>query len=161
MRLILAATAFPLSLHAQGIDKIGASDLKLAAQQSTLNDAKGVAFRLSNDGQAQYILNRRTEPSAVEMHCAWDDILIVQSGVGILKTSRKFQRLDRYAQWEWRAANLVEPRETTLSVGDVVRIPAGEGHTIAGLGSAPLIYLVVKLRTADEKSCASLPQRGR
>jgi hypothetical protein len=68
-RLLLAATAFPLSLHAQGIDKIGASDIKLAAQQSTFNDAKGVAFRVSNDGQAQYILNRRTEPNAVEMHC--------------------------------------------------------------------------------------------
>lgn len=29
------------------------------------------------------------------------------------------------------------------------------------LNDAPMVYLVVKFRTADERSCASLPDRGR
>ncbi len=160
---LLAAALFCVTsaLSAQSVDKIGAADIKGAAQQTTLNDSKGVAFRMSRDGNAQYILNRRTSASAVEMHCAWDDLVIVQSGVGILQSSRKFKGLTKYAQWEWRAASLVDPAESTLAPGDVVRVPAGDGHVIAGLGDAPLVYLVVKLRTADEKSCASLPERGR
>ena len=72
----------------------------------------------------------------VDVHCAWDDLLIVQSGSGTLRTSRKFKGLARYTQWEWRASTLVEPSEVTLSVGDVVRIPAGDGHWIAGLGDS-------------------------
>lgn len=146
--------------QAQRVDKISAVDITRAAQQTTLNDAKGAAFRLSYDGNAQYILNRRTGPSKVEMHCAWDDLLLVQSGVGTVHTSRKFKRLAKYSTWEWRAESLVQATEETLAPGDVVRIPAGNGHVITSLGDAPLIYLVVKLRTVDERACASLPQRG-
>ena len=148
-------------LDAQGIGKIGAADIKSAAQQTTVNDSKGVAFRMSADGNAQYILNRRTTPSAVEMHCAWDDLVVVQSGVGILQSSRKFKGRTKYAQWEWRASSLVEPSKVSLAAGDIVRVPAGDGHQISRLGDAPLVYLVVKLRTADTQSCASLPARGR
>ncbi len=146
--------------QAQRVDKISAVDITRAAQQTTLNDAKGAAFRLSYDGNAQYILNRRTGPSKVEMHCAWDDLLLVQSGVGIVRTSRKFKGLAKYSTWEWRAESLVQASEETLAPGDVVRIPAGNGHVITSLGDAPLIYLVVKLRTVDERACASLPRRG-
>jgi mannose-6-phosphate isomerase-like protein (cupin superfamily) len=146
--------------QAQRVDKISAVDITRAAQQTTLNDATGAAFRLSDDGNAQYILNRRTGPSKIEMHCAWDDLLLVQSGVGIVRTSRKFKGLAKYSTWEWRAESLVQASEETIAPGDVMRIPAGTGHVITSLGDAPLIYLVVKLRTVDERACGSLPRRG-
>lgn len=113
--------------QAQRVDKIRAVDITRAAQQTTLNDANGAAFRLSYDGNAQYILNRRTGPSKVEMHCAWDDLLLVQSGIGIARTSRKFKGLAKYATWEWRAASLVQASEETLAPGMSCAFPREPG----------------------------------
>ena len=53
----ITAVWLPSAHSAQGIDRVGASDIRAAAQLTTLNDSRGVAFRLSNDGNAQYILN--------------------------------------------------------------------------------------------------------
>ena len=154
-------TAAPM--QAQGsdvVDRIPGASMDSAVARSILFDAKGAAFRSSKDSHAQYILNRRIGPSVVEMHCEWDDIIVVRSGAGVLRHSRKFRQLKKYMRFEWRAGELVDAAEVMLLAGDVVRVPAGEGHSINSLGDAPLVYLIVKSMSADPKACASLPHRG-
>ena len=158
--LVVALCAAPARLAGQAVDRIGASDLNAALTQSMSSGSRGVLFRASDDRNAQFILNRRTEPSHVELHCRWDDLLIVRSGVGVLSHGRKLKGLERYGSAEWRATAIVTPREVNLTPGDVVRVPAGEGHTITQLGAAPLVYLVVKVRSVEATPCGSLPHRG-
>lgn len=160
--VLLAATlgTAPARLAGQAVDRIAAADLNAALTQSMSSGSRGVLFRASDDRNAQFIMNRRTEPSHVELHCAWDDLLFIRSGVGVLAHGRKLRQLERYGWAEWRASAIVTPREVNLTPGDVVRVPAGEGHTITQLGAAPLVYLVVKVRSAEATPCGSLPNRG-
>lgn len=156
MSLVVGASP----LASQGITRISAAEMQAVLQQSDDSDSRGGLFRAAGDNNAQFVLNRRTTVSAIEVHCAWDDLLLVRSGAGLLRHGRKLRGLTRYGSREWRAKEIVTPNEANLASGDVVRIPAGEAHTIRPLGDAPLVYLVVKVRSWEERACGSLPQGG-
>jgi mannose-6-phosphate isomerase-like protein (cupin superfamily) len=146
--------------QAQRVDRISAGDVSMALSQSMMSGSRGVMFRASSDRNAQYILNRRTGPSEVELHCQWDDILFVRAGYGVLDYGSKLQGMRHYSTWEWRGRGIVAPTQVNLAAGDVVRVPAGSGHVIRNLGDVPLVYLVVKVRSFDVSACGSLPNRG-
>lgn len=112
-------------------------------------DSRGAILPMSLDLRAQYIVNARREPSEPEQHAEWDDILIVQSGYGFVDYSARIKGGDKYGEGELRGG-VLSPAPTTLdlSPGDIVRIPAGVPHVIRPLGAAPLVYLVLKERTA-------------
>lgn len=156
--------AVPLSTAAgqpRPVDRIPAVDMARAATQTNVSDARGAFFRAASDGNAQYVLNRRTSRSQIELHCEWDDLLVVRSGAGTLRHGSKLKGLDHYAWSEWRAKEILGATEVNLGAGDVLRVPAGEAHEVVPLGDAPLVYLVVKVRSATDRACASLPNRGR
>lgn len=150
-----------VSAQSVNVDHLSSRMLDSAARHAARNEARGVSFRTSADNTVQYILNHRSSASAIELHCAWDDLILVRSGAGTLRHSRKIAGLEKYTAWEWRGTRLVTPRAVPLGPGDVVRVPAGEGHEISRLGDAPLVYLVVKVRTVVPTPCGSLPERGR
>ncbi len=142
---------------APGIDHISSSLLSAALDSTMKSGAKGVQFRLADDRNAQYLMNRRTAPSDIELHCHWDDLMVVRAGAGVVSTSRRVQGPVKYSWGEWRAARLVSAGETTIASGDVVRIPAGHAHQVRPLGDVPLVYLVVKVRSPDDGAvCGSL-----
>ncbi len=148
-------------LRAQGVDRVSASDMQNALVRSLESGSRGGVFRASRDNNAQYLMNRRDEASVIELHCGWDDVLFIRSGAGELEHGRKLRGLTRYGASEWRATQIVTPDSTPLAAGDVVRIPAGEAHRIRPLGDAPLVYLVVKMRSFESTPCGSLPGRGK
>lgn len=156
--LISGSAAFPAAAQ---VSRISAADMASALTRSDESDSRGGVFKASADNHALFILNRRTAASAIELHCTWDDLLFVRSGAGVLRHGRKLRGLERYGYWEWRAGEIVAPTEVNISAGDVIRIPAGEAHTITPLGDAPLVYLVVKMRSFEEHACGSLPGRGK
>ncbi len=147
-------------VHGQAVTRIANEDIQNALLQTHRNASNGVAFRMAQDLGAQFILNRRTAPSEVELHCAWDDLLMVRSGVGELEHGNKLQGLSRFSAGEWRATALVKARRVPLTAGDIVRIPAGHGHTVRPLGDAPLVYVIVKVKSDAATPCGSLPNRG-
>jgi len=146
---------------AQAVDRLSAQVLDSAARLASRSDARGISFPTSRDNSVQYVLNHRVSPSVIELHCAWDDLFIVRSGVGTLRYSRKLSGLAKYTSWEWRAKQLVAAAEVPMVPGDVIRVPAGEGHEIIPLGDVPLVYLLAKVRTVVPTPCGSLPERGR
>ncbi len=147
-----AAPAVP-----HGIDHISATTLNAALDATMKSGAKGVQFRLADDRNAQYLMNRRTAPSEIELHCDWDDVMVVRAGAGVVHTSRRVQKPVKYSWGEWRAERLVTPGEVTIAAGDVVRIPAGHAHQVRPLGDVPLVYLVIKVRSPEDGAvCGSL-----
>lgn len=171
MPLVIAPAAFAVGMRASSpvtppstashIDHIPATALNAALDSTMRSGAKGVQFRLAADRNAQYLMNRRTSPSEVELHCEWDDILVVRAGSGVVSHSSRVQKPVRYTWGEWRAARLVTPDEVTVMPGDVVRIPAGAAHQVRPLGDVPLVYLVVKVRSAMDGMCGSLEKAAR
>jgi len=159
--IALLAVLTPLAVEGQAVTRIANTDITAALLQTDRNDSHGVAFRMAADLGAQFILNRRTGPSEVELHCLWDDLLVVRSGMGELQHSNKLRGPSRFSAWEWRAQSLAQAKAVSLTAGDIVRIPAGEGHTIRPVGDAPLVYVVVKVKSNEATPCATLPNQGR
>jgi mannose-6-phosphate isomerase-like protein (cupin superfamily) len=136
------------SSHAIGrsaVDRLGADEIA-DALGGVAPAAPGVVFPGSMDDHAQYVYNRRTSPSDIEQHDEWDDILIVQSGRGVIRHGGTWRNSTAIYKGERRGGSLVEPTDLDIARGDVVRIPAGEPHRIVPAGGAPLAYLVVKVR---------------
>lgn len=150
------------SSSAPGIDHVSAALLNAALDATMRSGAKGVQFRLADDRNAQYLKNRRTVPSEIELHCDWDDLMVVRAGAGVVTSSRRVHKPVKYSWGEWRAARLVTPNEFTIATGDVVRIPAGHAHQVRPLGDVPLVYLVVKVRSWEAGAvCGSLERAAR
>jgi hypothetical protein len=158
--VVMICLVTPSPLHAQ-VSRISNGDMQRALEKSDESDTRGGRFSAASDGNAQFVLNRRTSPSTIELHCWWDDLLVVRSGAGTLAHSRKIRKPTRVGGYEWRAEAMAVPSSVDLRQGDVVRIAAGEAHQVAPLGDAPLVYLVVKMRSSNEFACGTLPNGGR
>ncbi len=161
LRLVLTTATFvvPSRLSAQHVDRVAAEDLRRGAARSQISGSRGSLAISSRDGNAQYLYNRREQPSEIEMHCAWDDLFFVQSGYGQIETSTTLRKRVRIAAGEWRAERIGAKRVAALEPGDFIRVPAGTGHAIAPTGDVPLVYLVVKVRSSNSKACSAEMQR--
>lgn len=160
-RLVTTFTSVvvPCVLSAQHVDRVAAEDLRRGAARSQISGSRGSLAISSRDGNAQYLYNRREQPSEIEMHCAWDDLFFVQSGYGQIETSTTLRKRVRIAAGEWRAERIGAKRVAALEPGDFIRVPAGTGHAIAPTGDVPLVYLVVKVRSSNSKACSAEMQR--
>ncbi len=132
------------------VDRIAPSEMKGMLNYMAA-DSRGAILPQSLDGRAKYTINARRDASEPERHAEWDDIMIVQSGYGYVDWSTRIKGGARYGQGEWRGGVLTGPTTTLdLGPGVVVRIPAGVPHVVRPLGSAPLIYLVLKEQAAGK-----------
>jgi mannose-6-phosphate isomerase-like protein (cupin superfamily) len=141
------------SRHAIGrsaIDRLGADEIAdaLGGVAPGVND---VVFPGSMDDHAQYVHNRRTTPSDVEQHDEVDEILIVQSGRGVIRHGGTWRNSTAIYTGERRGGSLIEPADVDVARGDVIRIPAGVPHRIVPADGAPLVYLVVKVRVSGRR----------
>lgn len=109
-------------------------------------EANGVIFDAPPDGHAQFLLNRRSQPSRVERHRDWDDIVIVRSGTGELRYGSIVDGDRAFGRGERRDGTIRRPAIAPLAVGDVVRVPAGVAHQVVPTSADALVYLVVKVR---------------
>ncbi|MFI5233585.1 MAG: cupin domain-containing protein [Gemmatimonadales bacterium] len=144
---------YPMSDHPIGseiVDRIAPSEMKGMLNYMAA-DSRGAILPTSLDGRAQYMINARREASEPERHAEWDDVMIVQSGYGFVDYSARIKGGARYGHGEWRGGTLTPaPTSLDLSPGVVVRIPAGVPHVIRPLGTAPLVYLVLKERVSGK-----------
>jgi mannose-6-phosphate isomerase-like protein (cupin superfamily) len=150
LALLVTALGAPVVAQAfsSGVDRVGVDDIDNALHRISVTESRGVRFHSSQDGNAQFILNARFDASEVELHCGWDDVLMVRSGYGVLEHGALVRGERAYTRGEWRARRIVEAEEVILKPGDLVRVPAGVAHAVHPLGDAPVIYLVVKNRSA-------------
>ncbi len=127
------------------VDLLRVEDMRYALDRIRA-DSRGVTYNISDDGRAQFILNRRAGPSEPEVHAEWDDLLVFQSGIGKVRFGGQLRGASLRGRKEKRGGELLGALTSTVEPGDVLRIPAGVPHQVEPLGDAPIVYLVVKLR---------------
>ena len=91
----------------------------------------------------------RSERGEPELHANWDDVVIVRSGTGVLRTGRQLigQRLT--LPGNWRGGTIQHPDARSLHEGDIVVIPAGVAHQFIPAGSTSFTYWALKGRAAN------------
>ena len=102
----------------------------------------------SADGEG-YLVGARTQPGDVEIHEQFDDVAIIRSGHGILRTGRKVhgQKVSgEKGAREWLGGVIEEASERNLSPGDFIVVPAMLAHQYIPSPGETLTYWLIKVR---------------
>ena len=102
----------------------------------------------SKDG-SPYLLVIRTKPGEVEVHEQYDDVAIVRSGKGILKTGSLVtgNKVSGTASaGEWIGGVIQNATERKLAPGDFIIIPATLPHQYIPLAGDTLTYWTIKVK---------------
>jgi mannose-6-phosphate isomerase-like protein (cupin superfamily) len=96
---------------------------------------------------APYLVVVRTGPGSVEVHEQWDDVVIMRSGHGILKTGYHVDG-DRKesSSGDWVGGMIEGGKERSVSPGDFIIIPAMVAHQYIPHRGDSLTYWTIKVR---------------
>ena len=89
---------------------------------------------------------RRTASGEPELHEAWDDVMMVQAGSGILLVGGELQGARTASPGELRGGEIRGGSRQPLAAGDMMIVPAGTPHQVELAPGASITYLVVKVR---------------
>ncbi|HCL83565.1 MAG TPA: hypothetical protein DIC22_06290 [Chitinophagaceae bacterium] len=98
---------------------------------------------------APYMVTIRTAAGAVEMHELWDDVAIIRSGHGVLKTGNEVAGGRKEAgehSGNWVGGVIQDVTERVLSPGDFVIIPALLAHQYIPNPGDSLTYWTFKVK---------------
>jgi len=113
------------------------------------NDTIGTSLGISSDN-APYLITVRTKTGFVEIHEQMDDIAIIRSGHGTLKTGYQVSgdvRTSGDQPWRnWFCDRIESASEQKLSPGDFIIIPAMTAHQYIPEGSDTLTYWTIKVK---------------
>lgn len=137
------------------VDYIPAVRFAEARRRAARARTQGAPVHVAADEETSYLIVVRTDTSEVEQHARWDDLVLVESGHGVVRFGARSAGRRRIAAGEYRGGQLVEAHELHLGPGDVARVPAGVPHAFwpeaAGVAGAvaPFEYRIVKIRRGD------------
>jgi hypothetical protein len=94
-----------------------------------------------------YLVGVRAQPGDVEIHDQFDDVAIIRSGHGVLRTGKKVkgQKAGSNAG-EWIGGEIEDVQERPLAPGDFIVIPAGFGHQYIPNPGESLTYWTIKVK---------------
>lgn len=105
-------------------------------------------------GGEPYFLVRRTVPGYVELHEQWDDVAIIRSGHGILKTGSKVtgerKETDKAPWRNWFGGTITDATERRINPGDFVIIPAMTAHQYIPDINDTLTYWTIKIKRVHQ-----------
>jgi mannose-6-phosphate isomerase-like protein (cupin superfamily) len=109
--------------------------------------AKGSsAYVLGDYGTHAIRLSARTASGGGEIHAHFDDVMVVTEGTATLITGGTVIDPHTASDGEIRGTGIQNGVSRTISVGDVIHIPAGTPHQlIVALGTA-YSYIVIKVK---------------
>jgi len=93
----------------------------------------------------------RKQPGLAEIHRQLNDVTIIRSGRGVLRTGRALVNQRETAPGEWRGDAVQDFIERQLGAGDLLMIPAGMAHQLTPVGNEPLVYVTVKVPSEVER----------
>jgi quercetin dioxygenase-like cupin family protein len=91
-------------------------------------------------------LNARTTSGGGEIHTHFDDVIIVTEGKATLITGGTVIDPHTGSDGEIRGSGIQNGVVQTISVGDIVHIPAGTPHQLIIATGTTYSYLVIKVR---------------
>ena len=119
------------------------SAAQLAAQVA--HPVKGIAGNqfLNGPGSIVYIL-RRDKTGEAEVHMAFNDIYVVESGHAKITVGGKVTGNRETIPTEWLGGDISGGTDYSLATGDVLFIPAGVPHKVLVSPEASITYVLVK-----------------
>ena len=109
----------------------------------------GVILERGPGGEPYYI-SKRTVDGYVEIHEQYDDIVVIRSGHGRLRTGRKVtdsKLLNGEKPWRnWYGGQIIDFNEKRISPGDFIVIPAMTGHQYIPDKNDTLTYWTIKIK---------------
>ena len=107
----------------------------------------------SADG-SPYLVVTRNKPGDVEIHEQYDDVAIVRSGRGVLKTGYQIsgqKESGKEPLREWLGGVIRNANERSLSPGDFIVIPAMMPHQYIPNDGEILTYWTIKVKTSGTR----------
>jgi len=102
------------------------------------------------EGGESYLIIKRTTDGYVELHEQWDDVVMIRSGHGVLRTGRKVtgnKLWNGEKPWRnWYGGQIQDIKENKLSPGDFLIIPAMTAHQYIPDRNDTLIYWTIKIK---------------
>jgi mannose-6-phosphate isomerase-like protein (cupin superfamily) len=136
------AGATAIAMGPKGSTEIFISAAGLAAKVQGAEKAP-VAYEIPDVAGRQVLMIRRVETGDAEVHTQMDDTIVIESGTGKFRVGGTITGNHQTAPTEWRGGTMTGAREYTVSVGDLLLIPAGVPHQ-AVVTAGPFTYLAVK-----------------
>ena len=101
-------------------------------------------------GDEPYYISQRTTEGYVETHEQYDDVVVIRSGHGRLRTGRKVENkklLNGEEPWRnWYGGQIIDYNERRISPGDFIVIPAMTGHQYIPDKNDTLTYWTIKMK---------------
>ena len=101
------------------------------------------------EGEETYLISKRTIEGHVEMHEQWDDVVVIRSGHGLLRTGRKVNGAILNGERpfrNWNGGQIIDIKEDSLSPGDFITIPAMTAHQYIPSNHDTLTYWTIKIK---------------
>jgi mannose-6-phosphate isomerase-like protein (cupin superfamily) len=104
------------------------TQLAQLAPQAKASGSSG--SKLATYGNLALNLSVRTKSGGAEIHARYDDLMIVQQGSATLITGGKVENAQVGKDGETKGTSVQGGKSQTISVGDVVIVPAGVPHQL-------------------------------
>ena len=150
--LLMAGVGVAFAQDAQSKRDVAfASSAEIDAASARAAVGANSVDRLLPDGAYQYFVAMRKQPGLAEIHSQTDDVTVIRSGRGVLRTGRALANQREVSPGEWRGDAVQDFTERQLGAGDLLMIPAGMVHQLAPIGNDPLVYVTVKVPSKVDK----------
>jgi hypothetical protein len=104
-------------------------------------------------GDEPYYISKRTVEGYVEIHEQHDDIVVIRSGHGRLRSGRKVDDSKllngEKPSRNWYGGKIIDFNEKRIAPGDFIVIPAMTGHQYIPDKNDTLIYWTIKIKRVE------------
>ena len=92
------------------------------------------------------MLSERTANGGGEVHQHFDDVMVVQEGTATLVTGGTLIDPHTESDGELRGSGIKDGQSQTITVGDIVHVPAGTPHQLQVAGGTTYSAMVIKVK---------------
>jgi len=124
------------------------SQVDSAARSTHTPEKPGRLLAASNEKES-YLVVVRVKPGDVEAHEQFDDVAIIRSGHGILRSGfvlKGAKQTGKPGAQEWLGGEITDKRDRKVGAGDFIVIPAMLAHQYIPDAGDSLVYFTIKQR---------------
>ncbi len=143
--LLVFVTAPAQKLRPDSVIYYSKVQVDSAARSTRTPDKPGRLLAKSKEGES-YMVVVRMKPGDVEVHEQFDDVTMIRSGSGVLRTGYKVRGNKASGPKEWLGGIIEDKRDRKIAAGDFFVVPAKLGHQYIPNPGDSLTYIVIKVR---------------